>query len=399
MSAAVAALVTLAAVGAPDAANHDHAKQLFRAGAAAYEAGRYLAAAQALEQAYQLSPLPAVAFSLAQAYRLQFFADEDHRHLDRAVALYRLYIDRVKRGGRRADAVSALADLQPIKARLEQQRAVRAPDPINTQPEAYEPPTQLMVISDTSGARGAIDGRAQADLPLIVEVKPGKHIARISAPGYHPAEQEIIAVENRLVVAEVELTPKPALLTVEGVSGAALWVNGRRMATLPLSGPISLPAGRYLLTLTHTGHRAWARDITVERGGTAALIAQPETTLQRDLSYYVFAAAGATMASSGVIGLLALTDDQDATRLLDKRDVEGLTVAERDDYESLVIRRNNRTATSVVLLGAAAALAITGSLLFALDDPRPVADAVSVRADVGLVPIDGGGLVSLSGTF
>ncbi len=405
--------VALAGAGMSEEVKRAESKRLFRAGAAAYEAGRYLAAAQALEQAYEITPLPAVAFSLAQAYRLQFFADEDYRHLDRAIALYRVYLDAVARGGRRADAVSALADLEPIATRLEQQRAATAPPPIAMPPVAYEPPTQLMVISETEGALGSVDGAAPAALPLIIEVKPGKHEAKITADGYHDRAQSIVAVEGRLVVAEVELDPRPANVEVAGPNGATVWVNGRGVGTLPLSRPLSLPAGRYRLTLTHRGHRPWARDITVERGGEAALVADVETTLQRELSYYVFAAGGATILGSGIVGLLALADDQDATRLLDKREVDGLTLDEADEYERLALRRNSRVTTTVAVLGVGVALAVTGGMLFYLDDPHPRAEPVvgpaavaksdpvrpHVRMDVGLLPGLDGGQVGLSGRF
>ena len=58
----------------------DRAKESFKAGATAYAAGDYLAAIQALDAAYQLTPLPAIAFSLAQAHRRQYFVDHEREH-------------------------------------------------------------------------------------------------------------------------------------------------------------------------------------------------------------------------------------------------------------------------------------------------------------------------------
>src|SRR5262245_36246218 len=71
------------------------AKDLFKAGAAAYGAGDYRAAIQALEGAYRLTPLPAIAFSLAQAERREFFVSREPSHLARAVELFRLYLTQV----------------------------------------------------------------------------------------------------------------------------------------------------------------------------------------------------------------------------------------------------------------------------------------------------------------
>src|SRR4051812_6955024 len=86
----------------------ERAKDSFKAGAAAYAAGDYLAAIQALDAAYQLTPLPAIAFSLAQAERRQYFVDHARAHLDRAISLFRQYIDVAPGGSRRADALDAL---------------------------------------------------------------------------------------------------------------------------------------------------------------------------------------------------------------------------------------------------------------------------------------------------
>ena len=60
----------------------ERAKDSFKAGATAYAAGDYLAAIQALDAAYQLTPLPAIAFSLGQAERRQYFVDHSRDHLD-----------------------------------------------------------------------------------------------------------------------------------------------------------------------------------------------------------------------------------------------------------------------------------------------------------------------------
>src|SRR4051794_3084418 len=85
----------------------DRAKASFQAGATAYAAGEYLAAIQALESAYALTPLPAIAFSLAQAERRQYFVAHEPPYLLRALELYRRYLDQVPTGGRRAAALHA----------------------------------------------------------------------------------------------------------------------------------------------------------------------------------------------------------------------------------------------------------------------------------------------------
>ena len=73
-----ALLVTLCAVAGVQAqgASPREAKQYFEAGATAYAMGDYRAAIQAFDAAYTLTPLPAIAFSLAQAERREYFASQ-----------------------------------------------------------------------------------------------------------------------------------------------------------------------------------------------------------------------------------------------------------------------------------------------------------------------------------
>ena len=82
----------------------ERAKASFKAGANAYAAGDYLADIHALEDAYEISPLPAIAFSLAQAERKQYFRDEKRAHLERALSLFERYLEQDTRGARREDA-------------------------------------------------------------------------------------------------------------------------------------------------------------------------------------------------------------------------------------------------------------------------------------------------------
>ena len=111
----LSALLALTSQGlAQSAPELERAKASFKAGANAYAAGDYLAAIQALEDAYEISPLPAIAFSLAQAERKQYFVDEQRGHLERALQLFRRYLAEETRGARREDARVAITQLEPL---------------------------------------------------------------------------------------------------------------------------------------------------------------------------------------------------------------------------------------------------------------------------------------------
>ena len=68
------ALIALAAAlwWAPAAA--DEARTYFDIGAKAYQAGRYLDAAQAFDEAYRRSTRPGLLFSLGQAHRMEYLS-------------------------------------------------------------------------------------------------------------------------------------------------------------------------------------------------------------------------------------------------------------------------------------------------------------------------------------
>ena len=164
--------IALAPTYAAAESKRAEAERFFRAGERAYNAGQYLVAAQAFEEALQRFPVPAIIFSTAQAYRLQYFIDKNSARLKRAVALYRQYVAKVKKGGRRDDAVASLAELEPILLRLGIGQGGG---------QAFiNKTTQIMVSTQVVGATASID-ESDGEVPLIREVKPGPHKIRVLA--------------------------------------------------------------------------------------------------------------------------------------------------------------------------------------------------------------------------
>ncbi len=383
------------------------AERFFRAGERAYNAGQYVAAAQAFEEAWKRLPLPAIAFSAAQAYRLQYFIDKDPARLKRAIQLYREYIAQTPQGGRRDDAVTSLAELEPILARIEEDQRKKGMGPVADMPR-QKVTTQLMVTTQVEGARASIGDAEPAPAPLIREVAPGNHKVAVTAEGYFPVEQTATAVEGRLVVVEVELSPRPAIVTLRAEAGAQVLVDGRAVGTTPLR-PLELDAGTHLISVSRRGRRAWAREITVARGDEVTLHAALQTTTQRKVSYWVLGASVVTLAGAGVYGFMAAGDDGDASDLLALRDERALTPDEVVDYQAAVDRRDDRRSTMYTLLGVGGAMAVTGTLLYFIDTPSPEAPRTTVvpRATAGdsdgvaMVPLIGPELtgIGLTGRF
>jgi hypothetical protein len=276
----------------------ERAKASFKAGANAYAAGDYLAAIQALEDAYEISPLPAIAFSLAQAERKQYFVDEQPAHLVRALALFRRYLAEETRGARREDAKLAIAQLEPL---------------LNVEPGKSEPtakaqarPTRLMIVSDAPGARITLDDGAATASPLIREVTPGKHRARVQASGYLDAEREVTALSGELLLTEVRLIERPGTLFVSAPAAAEIYVDG---VFVGQGGPmvkVSLAPGAHQMHVAQQGRRLARRDIQLGRGKTHTEIVTLEPTTQRTLSQLLFIGGGAAIGASLVLSAFAV---------------------------------------------------------------------------------------------
>jgi hypothetical protein len=335
------------------------ARTYFDAGKQAYAAGRFKVAATAFEESYELSPRPAILFSAAQAYRRQYFIDKQRRYLERALELYRRYLEDVPQGGRREDAANHLATLEP----LWMERSLDGP-------ADFEPTvTQLMVGSKVEGARASIDGGELVDVPAIEEVSPGEHLVRVEAPGHYPVETTAVAVEGRLIPLQVPLSPIPATLTVRAPSGAHVAIDGRTAT----AEKVELAAGKHYVTVTRRGRRPFAREVVLDNAEHLPIDVAMPTTRQRRASYWLFGGAGAIAVAGGVTALLALRSQSDADDIRAKRDVQmiPLTTDERDEHNALLDRRDRLRTTSYVLFGTAAAVGTTAALFYWLDHERP----------------------------
>lgn len=355
---------TVLALAAPAAADKEEARRAFRAGQQAYQNGQYGVAARAFERAYKLLPVPAIAFSTAQAHRKQYFVDKQPGRIKRALELYREYIAKVPKGGRREDAVSNIAELEPQLARM--MATMKTPIVMPN----LQPATELMVSArGVKGAKASIDGKT-GDAPLMLRVKPGKHKVKVWADGYFPVQEEHTAVEGKFITVEVNLRPKPARVRVHAPGGTTVTVDGRPVGSTPLTRPLALSAGKHFIALSKRGYKSWSREITVKRGDEVEISASMGRTRQRKISYYVLGAAVLMWTATGLTALSAQQLGKDAKSLDDKRTSEGLTVSELDEYLSLKDQHGERVTQSLALLGTAAAITVVGGLLYLFDNPR-----------------------------
>jgi len=363
-AAALAAALALAPLAAAAQDATEQARMLFNAGAQAYEAGKYPAAIQAFAEAYKLTARPGILFSMAQAYRRQYTADRQPANLYAAVKRFREYIAKVEQGGRRADAVQALSELEPMAERLG--GAAAAPPPA---PER-KPQTQLMVSTQTKDASIVLDGGKAVEAPLIAEVKPGKHRVQITAPGYFPEEREIPASEGSVVALDIALREKPGLLTIVARDGADVSIDGRLVATTPLARPLEVAPGRRYVVVQKRGHRPVAEDVDLARGEAKRLDVHLAVTGQRVGAYVLMGLGAAGVAGGGTVAALAVFQQRKAQDLDTRRQTKGgLTAAELADYEHAKALRDDLRRVAGGALAGALAVGVTGILLAVFDQP------------------------------
>ncbi|HVR21652.1 MAG TPA: PEGA domain-containing protein [Polyangiaceae bacterium] len=381
------------------------AKAFFKAGAAAYAAGDYLAAIQALDAAYRATPLPAIAFSLAQAERRQYFVSHEPQHLTRAIELYRVYLDKVPSGGRRADAADALAQLEPLAVGLSTQPAA---DAAATSTPPVVAKTRLMVTSEAPGATVSLDGAPPVPSPLIAEVTAGTHTVSVGATGYSTSERRVVAVAGELVPLEVELKERLAVVLVEPSIEVDLYVDGAYMGRVTRGARVELPGGSHQFAFAKKGRRLESMMLTLERGSTRRLPVELHWTAQRMTAVSLFIVSGVTFVGGLLTAAGAAGAEYEAEQILNQREEESLSPSELQEYEDAIELRNRLRVGAAASLAISAGSLVTGIILHELDDPnvrdifprsRVDSPKPAVRVEAGILPSPGGFDVTARVTF
>jgi PEGA domain len=377
MRIAVVLLVLLAHLARAD--DRADAEALFRAGEKAFDATQYAAAADAFEQAYAKLPLPAIAFSTAQAQRLQYFVDNKPQHLERAAELYHAYIDQQKTGGRVGDAVANLAQIEPLLHELV--HAGGKPEP----PAAKT--TRLVVIADVAGARATIDGDS-GPVPFVHEVTAGEHAITVEADGYATQTRKATALANEMVPVEVQLVARPAAVAVTG--SGHVTIDARSVGDAPLAH-LELAAGKHLVVIEQRGRVPYVREVELARGGLLKLEPALRQTGQRRAVPWVVAGGGALVVATGVAGLLAHGADSDAAHQHALLAAGGADPSVVTAYNHDLDDRTSRLHATELLGAAAGAVLATGVLLYLFDHPSPEAPPVAPLVGTGSIGVAVGG--------
>lgn len=378
---AVHVLVLVAVLGivyAPGVARADDratAERYFRAGAKAYAAQNFAAAAADFDEAYAALPLPEIAFSGAQAYRRLYRVEAKPEYVRRAVELYRVYLAKVKSGGRVGDAADSLGDLERELDKLETKGAPAEIRKVETTRLGIDvsltgQTAGIVEVGDlasssVAGLHVSLDG-TPIEPYTLVEVAPGEHAIAVTADGYFPVAKKQRAVAGASALVEVSLEPKPATLAIATEPDARVAVDGR----LAPSTRLELAAGTHVIVVTHPGRVPFEKELTVTRGQSLSLTAPLIKTGRRRAVPWLVGSAGVFAAGAITTATLALVHDSDAANLRDAIAKGNRPTSDADAYAHHVELRDDAKSAAIVLGGSALIAGGIAAMLYWFDD-RP----------------------------
>jgi hypothetical protein len=379
MRALVIVMLLAGIAHADEATDRASAEKYFRAGERAYAAQNFAAAAAQWEEAYKLYPLPGIAFSLGSAYRRQYRVDPKLEYAKRSAELYRVYLDKVKTGGKVGMAADYLGEMDREVDKLTRAGAKIVAEVVVERTRLGVSP---ILGTEKKGAMGeivdlpdpaavkikvTIDGK---DVPPfeLVEVEPGQHKVHVEAEGYMPSDTVASVVKGASPTVDPVMTPRPGKVTLETEKGVRVRVDGRPVGTAPLTA-FEVPAGKHLLTLSAVGREPVAREIEIERGGELTLKEPLQKTARRRAVPFVVTGAVAlgVITIGGAAFAIKLDNDADdklaAIRAGDQRP------GAKQDYDDLVRRRGEVFTGTLITGGACLVVAGIAGAMYWLDRP------------------------------
>ncbi len=397
-------ILALLATMPAHADNRAEAERHFRMGEKAYKGQNFSAAAENFEAAYKALPLPEIAFSAAQAFRRQYRVEPRIEYAKRAVELYRVYLAKVKSGGKVGVAADSIGEMQRELDKLTAAGA-KAAAQINANQtrlgvspqlatEKHEALTEIADLPDENAVKltTLIDGKIVPPFEMV-DVEPGPHKVHVEAEGYLPADSTERAVKGVSSVAEIVMIPRPARVSIKTERGAQIRVDGRPAGTAPLA-TLDLPAGKHLITIVRSGREPSAREIEVKRGQELSLAEPLEKTGRRRAVPFVATGAGLLAGFAIASAVYAVVENSRASNQLSDIERGDQQPGAADRYTGLIKRRDQALTATYISGGAAIAVGAMAAALYWLDKPSEEHVRIAPAINAG-----GGASVMIDGRF
>ncbi len=368
------ALVIIALAIVPGVAQADAVREAtlyHRAGTIAVEHGDVPTAIQAFEHAYRLAPDSLVLFNIIALDEQLFDERHDVAYARLALSLCEKYLAGFPSGPHRAeveDLYRALPAVIDASAKL---------TPVIVPP----PPAQLIVFSDATEARIAIDHDNGSPSPYWkTPVAPGDHVVAITGKGYQPLSEVVHVDAGTLEVRDFEPAVAPARIAIDAREHAQVTIDGADRGETPLPAAVEVPPGPHRVIVAARGRDGVAASVQVAAGDTVTVVAELPRTAQSTAARGVALGAAGALALGVTFGLLADHENSETAAM----PPSSASAATKLAYNATIDRRNELAvvANTGYALGGAAALTAAALWLF---DHR-----VHERLPIAVAPTAGG---------
>jgi hypothetical protein len=225
------------------------------------------------------------------------------------------------------------------------------------------------VYSATPGAQASIDGGPAQELPYFGDLEPGKHRVRVFAEGFIDAERDVSGDRPIDQPVDLPLQERPSIVTVVLDTTADILLDGRIVATAPVSRPIELPPGPHVLSVAANGKKPLSQEVSLPRGKPFRFEPKLEASGQRVVAVSMLGVGAVSIATGVVFGVLSLGQESNAKSIASDRATGNIGADQLDSYNSAIDRRDAFRTVSIVTLAAGGALAVGGGLLYLFDRP------------------------------
>nr|MBK7066345.1 PEGA domain-containing protein [Deltaproteobacteria bacterium] len=122
----------------------------------------------------------------------------------------------------------------------------------------------IVIRFEAAGLDVRVDGlqRPRSSGNIELRVAAGRHRVSLSAPHYQAREAEFDVAGGSTIVISEPLTPERAFMAVEcNVPGAEVLVDGRPIATTPVTSPLPVPEGSHHVVVRRAGYTTYETDV------------------------------------------------------------------------------------------------------------------------------------------
>jgi serine/threonine-protein kinase len=134
----------------------------------------------------------------------------------------------------------------------------------------------LTVITSPSGAVVKVDGKEKGKTPLtITDAQPGEHKVEMSRAGHATSYKTVTVKADESAMVEVKLEPKGGKLHVDAPENAAVFFDGTRVGTGPVTKDVG--EGNVRISVEKEGFAAFTHTAAVKTGETVNVTAKLHT--------------------------------------------------------------------------------------------------------------------------